>query len=82
MSAVWLQIATNYGLGKGKKFAFVFISTLAFGTIVEAAQWFVPGRYPDIADVAFNTVGILAAMPIYLVAEKCKPGLVKKMVCG
>ncbi len=82
LTIVWLQIATNYGFGNGKKFAFVFLTTLAFGAFIEAAQWFIPGRYPDIADVGFNIVGILAAMAVFLFAEKRKPGLVKKVVCG
>ncbi len=35
---------------------------IIFGSLIEAAQGLIPGRYPDVADAMANGVGILAGV--------------------
>ena len=56
---------------KGKpNYLFLFVgvlSTIAYGTLDELHQFFIPGRVSSIGDVIWDSVGILFAALIYLI---------------
>ncbi len=47
-----------------RRLRWVAVATLAYSTLLEGFQYFVPGREVHLSDVAANVVGILAGLAI------------------
>jgi len=60
LAALWLQVTAHNSFPAWKKTCTVFLAVLCFGILNEMVQFFVPGRYPGLTDVALNTLGTLA----------------------
>ncbi|MDY7037610.1 MAG: VanZ family protein [Thermodesulfobacteriota bacterium] len=81
LAVLWLQLLSNHGLAGIKRFWIVFLFSAGFGIMNEFIQLTIPGRYPSLIDMLFNTIGFAAGIWLYLYLEKCEPGLIRRIIC-
>ena len=81
LAVFWLQLLSSHGVGGIKKFWLVFLFSAGFGIMNEFIQLAIPGRYPSLIDMVFNTIGSAAGIWLYFSLEKCRPSLIRRIVC-
>jgi len=69
-------------MGRTAKFLLVIGAAFAFGALNELIQIFIPGRYTGIVDLGLNLVGVIMGALVFVLAERLKPGAVRRLVCG
>ena len=81
ITVVFLQLSQNLRLSGWLWFTCIICSLLFIGIAIEAAQKVIPGRMVSKADMLRNIVGIFLGILLFLLTERLKPGLVRKVVC-
>jgi VanZ family protein len=81
LAILFLQILQNYRFEGWKRNSWVLLSSVCFGIINEAIQVAIPGRYGGIIDIILNLIGAVVGILIYNFVEKCRPGLIRRIVC-
>ncbi len=76
----FLLISLVRGKLKGNLFLVGILSSIAYGILDEVHQFFVPGRYCSLVDVALDLAGVLLAALIYFILIKLKMKKVKKTI--
>lgn len=51
----------------------ILFGHFVFGIIVEMAQFYILGRYPELLDIGANTLGIILGACAYYIIRKFKP---------
>jgi VanZ family protein len=69
----WLALLPFFAF-KGTGAWSAALSMILLGAGLEAAQSFVPGRYPSIMDVVANTVGVITGILVALIVRPLLPG--------
>ena len=81
LAILCLQVLRAYEMGRRKTLVIVLLCSLTLGVVNELVQLAVPGRYPSLMDIVFNTVGIICGMWLYFFLDKRQPGLMRRLVC-
>ena len=82
LAILWFRLFDQYQTGKRKSLYLVLIIAIGFGIINEWIQFFIPGRYLSLADMVFNTIGVLSGILAYRVFEKCKFEFIRQDLQG
>ncbi len=82
LTILWLQLMNGASMGRTAKFLLVIGAAFAFGALNELIQIFIPGRYTGIVDLGLNLVGVIMGALVFVLAERLKPGAVRRLVCG
>lgn len=69
LSILWLQVLKQQR-NAGKGILFVLLMSAGFGILNELIQLSIPGRYPSVIDICFNTIGALCGVLLYLIFER------------
>jgi glycopeptide antibiotics resistance protein len=81
LSILFLQIARNYDIGRWKAGSLTFVFCGIFGLLNEIIQLFIPGRFGGLMDIGLNSIGAIIGILIYFSVEKCRPGLIYRIIC-
>ena len=81
LAILWLQISKQYEIEGKKRIVLILLLSFGFGILNELIQLTIPGRYAGILDMGLNTIGVLCGIALYVLLEKSKPGLLRKIVC-
>ena len=81
LSIVLLQLFRNFRLSVWLWLPCSLIVLLLIGVGGEVVQTFVPGRWPSYSDIQRNLVGISFGVFLFLLVEKLKPDLIRRIVC-
>ena len=81
VSVVFSQILNNYQFEGWKRHWLVLLLSSCFGILIEVVQIAVPSRQWDLIDIGLNFIGAILGIFIYVLAEKSKPCLIKRIVC-
>ena len=76
-----LELSKNARLSGCFRFTCVLSVLLLIGIAGEAAQIVIPGRWPSYSDIHLNVMGISFGVLLFLLAERFKPGLIRRIVC-
>ena len=82
LAILFLQVLNTYHIDGWKRNFMVLLSAVCFGIISEAIQIGIPGRYAGITDVGSNFIGAVVGILTYILAEKSRPGLIRRIICG
>lgn len=81
ITVLWLQVAYVYDIPRWRKSASAFLFSLLVGVLYEFVQLLIPGRNPSLADIAINSLAALAGIALYLLLERTRPNMLRKIVC-
>jgi glycopeptide antibiotics resistance protein len=81
LSILWLQVLQNYKPLLRSRIILALILSCFIGIFTEYIQIFVPGRYPSVIDMGFNTLGAMLGIAFYAKLERSSESLIKRLVC-
>ena len=81
LSILWMQVFTQYGRRGFARLVPALLVSVLFGVANEAAQSFVPGRYPSLTDALTNLFGAGSGVAVYIAAERMAPGRIRNIIC-
>lgn len=82
LAILLLQLLKNHHIEGRRRMVLVIFSCVCFGFMNELIQLAIPGRYAGLLDMVFNIIGVFAGIILYVLAEKSKPGLVRRIICS
>ena len=82
LAFLFLQVLKNYKFPGWNRNFWVLFYAVCFGTINEAIQIVIPGRYGGVIDIVLNFVGAVVGILIYCIAENFRPGLMRRIICN
>ncbi len=68
LTLLWLKVFSARKVSTAALYTFIII--ISYSALTELHQFFVPGRYPSIGDMALNTMGFFAGLGTYVYAGK------------
>ena len=81
LSILWLQVLQNYKPLLRSRIILALILSCFIGVFNEYIQIFIPGRYPSIIDMGFNTLGAMLGIALYAKLERSGESLIRSLVC-
>ena len=81
LSILWLQVLQNYKPLLRSRIILALILSCFIGVFNEYIQIFIPGRYPSIIDMGFNTLGAMLGIALYAKLERSGESLIRRLVC-
>ena len=81
LTIIVLIFLKNFGLSGWLWFTCSVTVLLLIGIGQEVVQIVIPGRWPSIADIRRNIIGISFGTLLFLLMEKFKPGLIRRIIC-
>ena len=81
LSILLLQVLQNYKPLSWSRIILALILSCFIGIFNEYIQLFVPGRYPSIIDMGFNTLGAMLGIALYAKLERSGESLIRRLVC-
>ncbi len=70
LAILWHRLFYQYQTDRFKSLYLALIIAIGFGIINEWIQFFIPGRYLSLADMVFNTIGVICGILIYRIIKK------------
>jgi VanZ family protein len=81
LSILLLQVLQDYKPLSRSRIILALILSCFIGIFNEYIQIFVPGRYPSIIDMGFNTLGAMLGIALYAKLERSGESLIRRLVC-
>ena len=81
LSILLLQVLQNNKPLLRSRILLSLILSCFIGIFNEYIQIFVPGRYPSIIDMGFNTLGAILGIALYAKLERSGESLIRRLVC-
>jgi len=81
LTVIVLMIVKNLGLFGWLWLACSVSVLMLIGVGQEIVQTIIPGRWPSYRDIHANMIGICLGISIYLLSERLKSGLIRRVVC-